>query len=67
MANSVLPLAVGPIKIITWGRYEDIWISEEKNISYIIKVIKFFIDFEPLSYCGVKFNEIPFKNNILKV
>jgi len=46
---------------------EDIWISEEKFISYIIKVVKFFIDFEPLSYCDVKFNEIPFKNNILKV
>ena len=67
MANSVLPLAVGPIKIITLGGYEYITISEEKNISYIIKVIKFFIDFEPLSYCGGKFNERPFKNNILKV
>ena len=66
-ANSVLPLAVGPIKIITWGRYKDIWISDEKNISYIIKVINFFIDFEPLSYSGGKFNERPFKNNILKV
>ena len=30
-------------------------------------MIKFFIDFEPLSYCGGKFNERPFKNNILKV
>jgi len=30
-------------------------------------VIKFFIDFEPLAYCGGKFNERPFKNNILKV
>jgi len=30
-------------------------------------VNKFFIDLEPLSYCGVKFNERPFKNNILKV
>ena len=37
-----------------------------KNISYIIKVIKFSIDFEPLSYCGGKFNEIPFKNKIFK-
>ena len=39
----------------------------KKYISYIIKVIKFFIDFEPLSYCDGKFNERPFKNNILKV
>jgi len=30
-------------------------------------VIKFFIDFEPLSYSGGKFNERPFKNNFLKV
>ena len=67
IANSVLPLAVGPIKIITWGGYADIWISVEKNISYIIKVIKLFIDLEPLSYCGGKFNKRPFKNNILKV
>ena len=56
MANSVLPLAVGPIKTITRGWLEDILISEEKSISYIIKVIKFFIDFEPFSYCGGKFN-----------
>ena len=56
IANSVLPLAVGPIKTITWGWQEDIQISEEKFISYIIKVIKFFIDFEPFSYSGGKFN-----------
>jgi len=30
-------------------------------------VFKFFIDFEPLPYCGGKLNERPFKNNILKV
>jgi len=30
-------------------------------------VVKLFIDFEPLSYCGGKLNERPFKNNILKV
>jgi len=40
---------------------------KKKNINYIIKVIKFFIDFEPISYSGGKFNERPFKNNILKV
>ena len=31
-------------------------IYEEKYISYIIKVIKFFIYFEPFSYCSGKFN-----------
>jgi len=30
-------------------------------------VIKFFIDFEPFSYCGGKFNERPFKNNNLSI
>ena len=67
IANSVLPLAVGPIKTITWGGWEDILISEEKYISYIIKVIKFFIDFEPFSYYGGKVNLGPFKILILKV
>ena len=41
--------------------------SEENFFSYIIKVIKFFIDFEPFSCCSGKFNERPFKNKILKV
>ncbi len=40
---------------------------EKKFISYIIKVIKFSIDFEPFSYCGGKFNERTFKNIVLKV
>jgi len=31
-----------------------------------MKVVKFFIDFEPFSYCDGKFNERTFKNNILK-
>ena len=61
IANSVLPLAVGPIRTITLVGLEDILISEEKSISYIIKVIKFFMDFEPFSYCGGKFNERPSK------
>ena len=56
IAKSVLPLAVAPIKTITLGRQEDILISEEKYISYIIKVVKFSIDFEPFSYCNGKFN-----------
>ena len=64
IANSVFPLAVGPIKTITWGGQEDILISEEKFITYIIKEIKFFIDCEPFSYCGVKFNSRLFKGNI---
>ena len=42
-------------------------ISEQKSISYIIKVIKFFIDFKTFFYSSGKFNERPFKNNILKV
>jgi len=42
-------------------------IFDEKSISYIIKVIKFCIDYEPFSYCGGKFNESTFKNDILKV
>jgi len=42
-------------------------ISEEKFNSYIIKEIKFFIDYEPFSNCSGKFNERPFKTNILKV
>ena len=53
---SVLPLAVVPIKTITLGGNEDIWNSEEKFIRYILKVIKFFMDFEPFFYCGGKFN-----------
>ena len=61
IANSVLPLAVGPIKTITLGAEEDILISEEKLISYIIKMIIFFIDYEPFSYCGGKFNERTFQ------
>ena len=56
MANSVLPLAVGPINTITSGGLESILISEEKTIGYIIKVIKFFIDCEPFSCCNGKFN-----------
>ena len=67
IANSVFPLAVAPIKTITGGGQEDILISEEKFISYIIKVIKFCIDCEPFSYCGGKFNERTFINNFLKV
>ena len=66
IANSVLPLAVGPINTITSGGLESILISEEKTIGYIIKVIKFFIDNEPFSYCSGKFNERTFKITILK-
>ena len=36
-------------------------IIAQKSISYIIKVIKFFIDFEPFSYSSGKFNERTFK------
>ena len=61
MANSVLPLSVGPIKTITLGGWESLLISEEEYISYIIKVIKFFIDCEPFSFCNGKFNERTFK------
>ena len=67
IASLVFPLAVGPIKTITNGFEGDICLFFGKKCIYMIKVIKFCIYFKPFSYTDGKFNERPFKNNILKV